>query len=422
MNGLLHNTLTLNTAKILTGNVLAQIISLIVYPVLSRLYSPDDFGVLNVFCSIGGIFIIFATCEYQNAIVIANKNTEASACLHLSVIINIFVSTFVALTILFAKPISEFFNVPALARWYFLLPVYIFFTALWNILQHWYIRKKLFGEIGSCQVSLSTSNAILKSGLGYFGQTSFGLMLSMTVSPIVAIGISIGVHFKHIKELLCNNTVHVRDVAKKYVNFPKYATPRMFLNYIIGNLPILLLSPNFTAYEIGILGMAMALAGKPINILVTSMSKPLFQRVSELVNDSKPIKQIVKRFIILILIVVIPVFILLSFFLPDITQWLLGKQWRDSGELIRYMLPYLASLMITSTLCFIPDIFQKQKITFIFEIANLLLCSISLALGIIFTNFKLGIFLFYLSYTIVWCSEGFWIYSIVKNYDRHIIK
>lgn len=422
MNNLLHNTLTRNTAKVLTGNVLAQIISLIIYPVLSRLYSPDDFGVLNVFCSIGGIFIVLATCEYQNSIVIANKNTESSACFHLSLIINIIVSSFVALTILFAKPISEFFNVPALAHWYFLLPVYIFFTALWNILQHWYIRKKLFGEIGKYQVSLSTSNAILKSGFGYFGQTSFGLVLSMTVSPIIAIGISIGVHFKHIKELFLTNATHIKDAAKKYSNFPKYATPRMLLNYLIGILPILMLAPNFTAYEIGVLGMAMTLSSKPINILVTSMYNPLFQRVSELVNGSKPIKQIVKRFIFLILIIVIPIFTILYFFLPDITQWLLGKQWRDSGELIRYMLPYLASLMVTSTLCFIPDIFQKQKITFMFEAVNLLLCTISLALGIIFTNFKLGIILFYLSYTIVWVVEGFWIYSIVKNYDTQIIK
>lgn len=421
MNNLLHNTLTRNTAKILTGNVLAQIISLIIYPILSRLYSPDDFGVLNVFCSIGGIFIILATCEYQNSIVIANKNAEASACLHLTLIINIIVSSFVALTILFAKPISEFFNVPALAHWYFLLPVYIFFSALWNILQHWYIRKKLFGEIGKYQVSLSTSNAILKSGFGYFGQTSFGLVLSMTVSPIIAIGISIGVHFKHIKELFLTNATHIKDAAKKYSNFPKYATPRMLMHYLISSLPILMLSPEFSAYEIGILGMAMTLAGKPINILTTTMFTPLFQRISEMVNKNIAITPTIRKIIIFILAVTIPFFIILYFILPDLTLWLLGNEWRESGELIRFMLPYFASVLVTSTLNFIPDIFQKQKITLLFEIVNLIICTIALSIGIAYSDFKTGVLLYYLSYTLIWVCEGVWIYHLASMYDKQLV-
>ena len=59
-----------NSAKLLSSNAIAQIIGLLIYPILSRLYSPDDFGLVNLFLSIGGVITLFATAEYQYAIML----------------------------------------------------------------------------------------------------------------------------------------------------------------------------------------------------------------------------------------------------------------------------------------------------------------------------------------------------------------
>ncbi len=62
--------LTRNSAKLLSANVVAQAIGLLVYPILTRLYSPEDFGLLNLFLSIGGVLALLSTAEYQYAIVV----------------------------------------------------------------------------------------------------------------------------------------------------------------------------------------------------------------------------------------------------------------------------------------------------------------------------------------------------------------
>ena len=62
-----------NFAKLLSANVVAQAIGLLVYPILTRLYAPDDFGLLNLFLSIGGVLVILATAEYQYAIVLTKR-------------------------------------------------------------------------------------------------------------------------------------------------------------------------------------------------------------------------------------------------------------------------------------------------------------------------------------------------------------
>ena len=61
-----------NFSKLLSANIIAQIIGLIVYPILTRIYSPEDFGILNLFLSISGVLVILSTAEYYNEI----KNTQ----------------------------------------------------------------------------------------------------------------------------------------------------------------------------------------------------------------------------------------------------------------------------------------------------------------------------------------------------------
>lgn len=66
-----------NFSKLLSANVVAQVIGLVVYPILTRMYAPEDFGLLNLFLSIGGVLTILATAEYYNAIVLPKKNRKA---------------------------------------------------------------------------------------------------------------------------------------------------------------------------------------------------------------------------------------------------------------------------------------------------------------------------------------------------------
>ena len=58
-----------NVAKLLSANVVAQVIGLLVYPILTRMYTPEDFGLMNLFVSIGSVLVILATAEYYYAIV-----------------------------------------------------------------------------------------------------------------------------------------------------------------------------------------------------------------------------------------------------------------------------------------------------------------------------------------------------------------
>ena len=104
-----------NFTKLLSANVVAQVIGLVVYPILTRMYAPEDFGLLNLFMSIGGVLVILSTAEYYYAIVLPKEEKDAENVFGVGVIWLIATTVLIGLSVAFARPISLLFKSPNLA-------------------------------------------------------------------------------------------------------------------------------------------------------------------------------------------------------------------------------------------------------------------------------------------------------------------
>lgn len=418
---LLHKDVIKNTSTVLSGNVIAQLISFAVYPLLTRIYSPDDFGVLTVFLSIGGIWIIIAGGEYYNSVMLPRERKKAVACFQVSLLTILAVSLLCVLSIIFKDFFAQCYKSETLGDWYFLLPLYVLFSALWVVLQHWYSREKRFKAVSGYQIGLSSTNAAMKSGFGLGGLTTGGMIWSMTIAPFISLSASVLIHLrKELKELLHFDWKAIKSAASEYSNFPKYATPRMLLHNIIWVMPALVLTPYFSVEEIGFFGMAITLSLKPMTVCISSMYSVFFQKFAAMVSQKERITPTLRRYMKTILLVSIPSFAILYFILPWFTEVLLGEGWRFTGELIQVMLPCYVSMLITSTFNFIPDIFNKQKMTLLFEVINLIVSVAAIVIGIYLNDFHTVIMLLFQSYTLVWVAEGVWIYHIAGAYDKEL--
>ena len=87
-----------DSGTLLTGNVIAQGIGFLAYLVLGRLFTPDDFGLYNIFYSYIEVLIILSTCKYELAIVVADSDEEASNITRLTLRLNAIFS-FLLLTV-----------------------------------------------------------------------------------------------------------------------------------------------------------------------------------------------------------------------------------------------------------------------------------------------------------------------------------
>ncbi len=408
-----------NSTIMLSGNTLAQIISLAIYPVLSRLYSTDDFGLLNLFLSIAGVLVLFATAEYQDAILLPNDDNKASACFQTGFACTIVITLLCFFSLLFSHNIATAFNAPLLADIYYLLPFYVFFSALWMLISHWFYRKKEFVRISGYTLTQSVFNASAKSAFGILGNTAYGMIISMTIAPFIAFAGCLSKNIRKVLSPLFNvNKTDCISMAKEYSNFPKYSLPRSIGNNFSGSLPVFLLTPFFSLSEIGIYGMALTLAFKPINLFNSSVHGVLYQRFSEKVSSNEPLMPILSYFTKMATFIVVPVFAVLYFFLPWLAAVILGEEWRESGEYIRIMLPWLAILVVLGSVHFIPNLFNRQKGLLLFEIAYFVLRIAALTVGILQNDFKLAIVLFFSVSAFVLFAQLIWMFILIRNHDR----
>ena len=412
-----------NFAKLLSANVVAQVIGLIVYPILTRIYSPEDFGLLNLFLSISGVLVILSTAEYYNAIVLPKKDKEGVEVFYLCVCILLFVVGFTTLSVLFSDEIARLFNTPALANYYWLMPILVLVLGGWNILNYWYVRCARYSSISRYQLSQSTFSAVTKIGFGHFGILQGGMIYSIVIAPTIALIISLLTLFRQ-KVMSCWTRPSWNDikfVANRYHKFPLYSLPRSFVNMVAGQLPVLLLTPLFGAQYVGWWSMALLLGFMPISMITKSIYQVLYQHTTDRVNNNQPIGVYFRRFTIFVLVIGVPLFGILYWLLPDLTLLFLGEGWDETGVYLRWMLPWLLSSVLTASTGFLADIFFKQQIGFAFEMLTAILRVIGVLLGVWQDDFTLSIVCYAVGSAIAVIAQYVWLVSLVNRYDTQLL-
>jgi len=415
------NNLVKNSAHLLTANVVAQAIGLVVYPILTRLYSPEDFGLLNLFLSIGGIMVVLANAEYHYAIVMVKEEREAHVLLVIETCILLAVTAIALFSTVFSTWIANQFKAPDLAHWYWLLPLFVFTASSWNVLNYWYIRKASFNRLCGYQYSLTASTTLSKFGFGYGGMLQGGLILSTIIGQAFALVVSIALSWKEsIKDLLHIHTTkqEILRVGKAYKTFPCYNLPRTFLNYVVGQLPVLLLTPLFGQANIGYWGMALLLGFSPIAMINKSIYQVLYGHVTNLVHDKKSVISLFKRFTSTALACILVGGGMLYLIMPDLVSLLLGEHWLPTATILRWMLPWVGCTILVGSAGFVFDLFLKQRQGLYAEIILALGRCIGLTIGIVSHSFMGAVIGYCIGSAIAVAIQYIWIIAIVRNYER----
>ncbi len=410
-----------NFTKLLSANLVAQVIGLVVYPILTRMYAPEDFGLLNLFLSIGGVLIILSTAEYYYAIVLPKEETDAEQVLGVGVLWLVATTILVGLSVAFARPISLLFKSPDLISYYWLMPLYVFAMGAWNLLNYWYIRHKEYNPISRYQVSQNVLSAGGKLGMGWGGVLHGGMIYSVVVAPLISLVCS----WIYARKTLLPawrriSWRGVAEQAKLYRNFPCFVLPRSFVNMLAGQMPILLLTPFFGGEAVGFLSLAILLGYTPIGTITRAIYQVMYQHAMEQVHRQKPIGQMFRKFILSASAIIIPVFVGLWFVLPQLTAWLLGAEWHISGEYIRWMLPWLYVSLLSCSINFLFDVFMKQKWGLFFEVMLAVMRVAGLCIGVWAGNFMLAIMCYSFFTALALVAQIIWMLLQVRRYDRSL--
>ncbi|MBL4577086.1 MAG: oligosaccharide flippase family protein, partial [Flavobacteriales bacterium] len=169
-----------------TGTALSQIIPILLAPLLTRLYTPVDFGLLTIYVSLSSLIAIVSTGRYEMAIVLPREDKDAVGIFALSLSIASGISL-VSLLVFwtFQSEISGWYNEPQIKPWLLLIPLTVFLTGISQTLNYWLTRQKKFKSISAAKVSDSSLNNLVKVGLGFRTTGVGGLIIGNIIGQFM---------------------------------------------------------------------------------------------------------------------------------------------------------------------------------------------------------------------------------------------
>ncbi|MBO4487959.1 MAG: oligosaccharide flippase family protein [Bacteroidaceae bacterium] len=415
--GLKNSKLVREAATLVSGNALAQVITLAAYFVLTRIYTPDDYGLFNIFYSYIEVLIIFSTCKYELAIVVADDEREASAVAHFALRLNAVVAILlltVALALWLTGALPGNF---ALLGWMVLLiPPMVFFCGTSRVYSFLYNRFHRYTMIAVSDSVNASVGAATKIVLGLVGFLHSGLPLGTVIGRAVA-----NINYRlqmHNLSLPKATVIESKSAAQKHRNFPFFVASKDLVNTFASNLPFLWAAIYFDRTEVGLFGLALTFTLQPVNILSAAFERVLYARTAEAVRERQPVMRLQRRFLFLLLVVALPVCVLAWFIAEPLFVFCFGDRWQGCGTFVQALLPLALTGLCTNSLMFISNVFSTQRAEFDFYLISAALRVVAIAIGIANENFLLAIALYAAAGTLIKASLLLWYLWQVRRYER----
>ena len=410
-----------NISKLLSANIIAQVVGMLIYPLLTRMYQPDDFTLLSLFLTIANALIIVSTGDLQYAIPLPKKEEGAYALVGVMVIsLSSTVIISMAASFFYDK-IAIFFGMPNLewALWY--LPIYISAIGVWQVLAYLFNRNKKYGKIATYQIVQSSSNAGLKVAFGIFSVGGLALIDASVIGPLIALAIIGPSKIKEVISYLRHIPTHLaKEYLSTYRSFPLYSMPKNLICHLSNGLPVLMLTSVYGATNVGYFSLAITIGYLPLAMIASSIYQVLLRNTSEKVNEYKPIFPEIHQFFFYATTILCFVFSILYFILPSITEFLFGPGWGMTGEILGILLPWLATSFIANALVFVPEVLLRLKNNLIIELSFIVLRILALAYGISHLSFIATIKLFCVISFAIKLFQAVWFLWIAKQHDKNL--
>ena len=362
-----------NVVTLLTGNSIAQAIPIAISPILTRLYTPEDFGIFALYLSIVSILVILATGKYDVAIMLPKKDADAINLLLLSLIITSIRSIAVLIVIiLFKSQIVEMLNEPLIANWLYFIPLSIILTAMYQCFSVWNNRKKNYKSISQSLIARSFVTGSINIGAGVTQKGVFGLILGNIIGQAISLLIIVNkntISFQLIRKFVLFSKIMA--LLKKYKKMPLVLLPNSFIDAVRVNGLNFLIINFFSNAMLGQFSLAWKVAYMPMSLIGQSLAQVLFEKMAS--SEKFLIFAIVKQFLLKVSIISLPVFLLLYFIAPSLFGVVFGSDWEIAGKAVSALTPWLYCSFITSPLSSVFIILNRQEISILISFIYMLI-------------------------------------------------
>jgi lipopolysaccharide exporter len=372
---LLKNNILKSMGQLTLGTGISQIISFLITPIYTRIYSAESFGIYAIFLTLTTIIVIPATGKLELAIPLPKSTKEAHVLFNQAFIWLTISSLFLGIIILILDWIVLDYLI------FYCLITAVFLQGFNYIIIYYQVRYKKYKllSIGFLVQSLITGAVTI--GISFFVTNEWGLVLGY-LTGLLAVNSYLYIKFPapiffHKKTFL----KRFKKVFLDQIDFPKKSVLSSVLNLLSAQSPVLLLSSFYPTSMTGYYFQAQKLLYAPISLIGTSLSRVLYQQISDYKKDGISYRNlIIKTTIVLTALALIPSAAIMIWG-KEIFTFLLGNDWSQTGMFASIIMPWIFLLFIVTPLTIVFEIEKKQFTFASFNFGLLITRVVGLYLG-----------------------------------------
>ena len=410
---------------LVAGTGLAQLIPLAVSPLLTRLYTPQDFGVFALYASLLAVLAVLGSARYELALMLPKDDTDALALVALAMAIVLAASAVVlAAVLLFQADLARWLDSPAVAPWLLLVPVSMLLTGLVNTLTVWANRTSSYRQISISRVLQSASAAAVAVALGWGlsrgSEAGVGLVLGAVVGQALA-GASLAWPFwrRWGARLQGVGWQPMRAQALRFREFPAINMPHALLDALQGSGVVALIAALFGPTLLGFHALAQRVVRTPMATLGSAVAQVFQKRAADALHaggDTRRLVDAVLRRLGAAAVAVLP----LLWFAPELFAFVFGAAWREAGVYAQILTPWLLLNFMLSPLSQLPLLLGRQARALAYGVAYQLAMVGPLAVAwLMALSLRQALLLQSVAASVVLVAYGGWLYRLSKSTARH---
>lgn len=363
----------IRSVTVLTGGtVFAQGLTVLAMPVLTRLYTPRDMGVLAVYAALLGIISVAACLRLDIAIPLPKSDEDGANLLAAALVSTVSISVAVGIVAASAPDsIAHWLRTPELSSYLWLLPIGVFFAGGSNALQFWATRKKAFARIARTKIEQSVGATSVQIGLGSFGVRSIGLIIGQIISGGTGF-FSLG--RRALREdratLRSINISAIRRVVKEYDRFPKFSTFDSLANVASTQVPILLIAAKATPLEAGFLLLAMRVMQAPMGLIGGAIAQVYLSRAPQEYRTGS-LAPFTQRVLGGLIKTGVGPLLFAGIVAPSVFGVVFGSQWQRAGDLVVWMTPWFVLQFLVSPVSMVLHVKDRQHVALAVNVLGL---------------------------------------------------
>lgn len=362
---------------LISGTVVAQGIAYGARPILTRLFTPEDFGFLALYAASVSVLASVATGRYEDAAMLPESDDEAWTLVRLALGLSLVVAFATIFLVPFRTGIANVIGNHEVAPFLALVPFGVLAVCWGRTLEVWVTRRSRFGTISGARITQTSVSAPTQLAAGAAGVGPFGLIAGHLAGSAASALVLVS---SALRNRVANTRGQTATLARRYHRFPLFSMPSGFLNALSMQLPAFVLLAMYSVEAAGFFGVAFSALGVPMHLVGASVARVFFVRSAEANREGtlrSLTEHVAKRlalfgaFPLAAMMVVGPAAFVVVF----------GEEWREAGVYAQILAPWMFLTFVGSPLSSLFDVLERQATEFGLNALLFVLRVAALAIG-----------------------------------------